>query len=102
MPSIMFTRAAASSADTLMVAAVLDEDNDEAIYQPSARVFQYEHRNEPGNQWFVDDFSLSVQDVSVVRDSGVSPDRPRFFASLRSWVPRVMSFIFRGQIGTKR
>lgn len=31
MPAIMFTRAAASSADTLMVSAVLDEDNDEAI-----------------------------------------------------------------------
>lgn len=38
-PTIMVTRAAAHSADTLMVSAVINEDNDEAIYHPSARVF---------------------------------------------------------------
>ena len=81
-PRIMFTRAAASSADTLMISAVLDEDNDEAIYQPAARVFQYEHANPPGEQWFVDDFALSVQRIAVIEEPQLSPDRPRFFALL--------------------
>lgn len=82
MPTIMFTRAAASSADTLMISAVLDEDNDEAIYQPAARVFQYEHGNQPGEQWFVSDFELSVQDIAVIEETDISPDRLRFFALL--------------------
>lgn len=82
MPTIMFTRAAASSADTLMIAAVLDEDNDEAIYQPAARVFQYEHGNAPGEQWFVSDFALSVQRIAVIEEPQLSPERPRFFALL--------------------
>ncbi|MDO5622924.1 MAG: hypothetical protein Q4G24_15875 [Paracoccus sp. (in: a-proteobacteria)] len=82
MPTIMFTRAAASSANTLMISAVLDEENDKAIYQPAARVFQYEHTNPPGEQWFVSDFSLSVQDIAVIEEPELSPDRPRFFALL--------------------
>ncbi len=82
MPTIMFTRAAASSADTLVISAVLDEDNDEAIYQPAAHVFQYEHRSQPDEQWSVNDFPLSVQDIAVIEEPEVSPDRPRFFALL--------------------
>lgn len=81
-PTIMFSRAAALSADTLMVAAVLDEDNDEAIYQPSTRMFQYEHRGAPGQQWFFDDYRISVQEIAVIEDVTISPARPRFFALL--------------------
>lgn len=82
MKTIMLTRAAALSADTLMLSAVLDEDNDEAIYEPAARVFQYEHRNAPGDQWFYDDVTLSVQDISVVENIDISPERNRLFALL--------------------
>lgn len=75
---IQFTRAAASSPDTLMVSAVLAENNDELIYQPAARVFQYEHRNEVGRRWFHDDFDLSVQDIVYIHDSAITPPARHF------------------------
>ncbi|MBB4010564.1 hypothetical protein [Allorhizobium taibaishanense] len=76
---IAFTRAAASSPDTLMVSAVLDEEhNDEAIYEAAARVFQYEHKNDPDRRWYFDDLDLSVQSIAYINDTQISPPSSHF------------------------
>lgn len=61
-----------------MVAAVLDEDNDEAIYQPAVRIFQYERKNAVGKQWFYEDFDLSVQDIEFLVDPNNPSSDPHF------------------------
>ncbi|MFD1882496.1 hypothetical protein [Paracoccus pacificus] len=76
---IILTRARAASADSLMLAATLAGAE---IYTPDALVYQYEHGGAPGEQWFSDHFSLSVQDIAVVDDAAISPARPRGYALL--------------------
>ena len=74
---IRLTRACAASGDSLMVTATLQ---DAEIYQPDARIFQYEYRNPEGERWYFDDFALSVQRMVMIEDAEISPDRPRHYA----------------------
>lgn len=64
MKKIQFTRACAASEDVLAVSATLTNAE---IYTPDARVFQYSHKADLGENWYYEDFKLSVQDIEVVR-----------------------------------
>lgn len=76
---IILTRACAASADSLMLAAIRDTAE---IYTPDVRIYQYEHGGASGGEWFSEDFSFSTQDIAVVDDASISPERPRGYAML--------------------
>lgn len=79
---IQFTRAAAASEISLSVSATLA---DAESYEPSARLFQYEHKGHgpKGEKWFYDDFRMSIQDIIFAQDIG-NDVRPSYYTILSS------------------
>lgn len=76
---IILTRAQAASANSLMLAATLENAE---IYTPDARIFKYEHESASTEQWSSADFSLSIQDIAIISDADASFDTRAVYAIL--------------------